>query len=261
MQKQRRWLQLGNLVPALTIIIALLGALGYPKELVALRDQLMLSVLGLLGIDALIERHGYHEKILGITSNLTSLEFKPRLYPRSTVHADERMPDLIRNSKSLLIAGPTLLSTVGQNLEAFREAAVGGKRIRLLLMPPDLDAKCMDWLANLYGMRGSDLKDHLNSSFTSIRNLYNSILPERRHFLEVRLLNTIPAASFVMQNSRTNDGLILYEVHLFGRSASDRPCLRLKPSETQMYSAYEGAIEDLWEASSSWSPDRFAAKD
>lgn len=260
MEKKRQWLQLGNLVPALTIIIALLGAIGYPKGLVALRDQLMLSVLGLLGIDALIERHGYHEKILGITSNLTSLEIKPRLYPRSTVHADERMPDLIRNSKSLLIAGPTLLSTVGQNLEAFREAAVGGKSIRLLLMPQDLDAKCMDWLANLYGMSGPDLKDHLNSSFTSIRNLYNSILPERRHFLEVRLLKTVPAASFVMQNSRTNDGLILYEVHLFGRSASDRPCLRLKPSETQMYSTYEGAIEDLWEASTPWSPDRFAAK-
>jgi len=219
-------------------------------------DQIIIFVLGLLAINALVERLTYLRKLETNISSLSAKLGKPLFRTRPTLDAEEPFDQSLERARDLLIAGLSLVATVGPRRDILKRMMQQGSNLRFLLLDPS--SPCLEIAARTHGVSADSLRSDITSTLHHLRQMGNlkSLANHKAGSLQVKLANTILGASIVMNDSTTKAGEITCELHLFHVGATERPAFRLTPTDGPVYSRFRDSIEALWTASELWAPQQ-----
>jgi hypothetical protein len=244
MQKLRQLVEFRNIVPLLAITLAFLATVGIPQRWGFDTDHIILALLGVLALDTAVERLGYLRKIENSIKSLSVTRNKPLFLSRTALDAEEPFTQFIAKGQDVLIAGLSLVSTIGPLRTHFKKIAQQGTKLRFLLLDPE--SPCLEFAARSHGVSPESLRTDILSSLHHLQQLVDSVSDSTIGSVQFKLLSTIPDASIVMCDGNRDSGEIRCELFLYQADVSERPAFRLTPADGIIYHRYRDAVERLW---------------
>ncbi len=238
MQSWKAWLQLGRLVPLITVLTALLVGISRVLGLLqlSLSDSIIITLLGLLAINSLTERLSFLEKIDSKLRISTGEDF---------LRKRQQLPDLekdCRTASELLIASVSSITLLHSKQTFFLEKLREGCKVRFLMVNPESDALLI-W----------DQLIDMNVTCTDIK----SSLEYLRDFVEtgnceVRFANIFLPFSMIMVDPHKSSAWAIVEFHGY-RVKYNRPHLIIRAEQHSVWlEYYRNQVESLWEDSKPW---------
>ncbi|MBE7467789.1 MAG: hypothetical protein HS114_01445 [Anaerolineales bacterium] len=240
--KLRSWLKFERLIPSATILLAFVAqALDLLNIIqLSLGEQLILLLIGLLGVDALTERLSMLEKIRdeikaldGNSPVRASKFFQPR---------DKIAPlqDRISDVQSIDICGISLLAISTQHYNLLLKVRKGCK-IRLLLLNPNNDAliEILAGFASKPEIIQQEIRTSLSNFFID-QNFTNS------KFVEIRVSDYIIPHTMLITDADKSKGKMRVEMYA-GKWASSRPGFDVcKSEDPAWFNLFLTQFNELW---------------
>ena len=226
-----------------TIVIAFvlvaLGLFGVASS--SIIASLTLTVLGLLAISNLVNRHRVEELINQVAESAKGFFF------------DEFPTDFKENFESareIWLVGVTLRGTVRNYYGLIEEKLRKGHHFKVLLVHPEGIA--IEIAAGRYyaptgrdaGRRGLQVRDSL-ASLCGLRQ----IAPDK---LEIRTIQNPLTFGAVCMNPETTSGILYLEHFPFRIVAGSMPKFVLRAADGRWYDFFKKEVQTLWEEGTEW---------
>lgn len=258
----RGWRYLRRSAPVAVVIVAVsMFVLDVTDRLTTHAfERLLVLAIGLLAVDALVERIDLLEKMESrvselplllasiadgldplseIRSGVAKLTRPAGLSNRSTFNADVEFAA----AREIDIAGITLVNVLLDKRGLFEKLLRDGSRLRLLLLSPTSNA----WASWNEAVTNEDTDAHLKTSLGIIRGLAK--LPSGR--CEVRYAPHLLPTSLVIIDGSWPRGCLAAEIIFAGMSGYERPHVVLTRSDDQYWFEFmRNQFESLWDRSS-----------
>jgi hypothetical protein len=236
------------LLVILLIIGAFLGAVGIPQSLGYKADQLLLTLLGVLALDTLLERLGYLDRI---EKRLAELETK--IESRPNVDDLFRTRDELRSFTSWLLEGKELwvlgkdlselMSRFGAQIQ--QEAIGKKKRFRFLVMDPSDQSLIKVAAAGSYLNPDVQTQEAIIRQTLDILKRITEGVPQNA--IEVRLLSCYPTNSYVILDYNKEHGQIVVEPFGNKITSAERQHMVLRRTvDTQTFAFHLKQFETMW---------------
>lgn len=223
-------------LPVIALLLAIFGTLGVrPFGVEYSDDQLIFALLGVLAIEAFVERADltltiYH-RVEEIYRRVTNVSPSGIIFLRRS--EQEKLSELIRSArKSVWIAGPTLDSVV-QCQEDLRALLESGREVRVLMVEPTLEV--LKWYGehivghtyNFTDDRGrARAQERLDDNRERLAKL-EEVAPSR---FSLRVLGRIIWLGFVIIDAGEPQQRMDVQVYLYKTSVEVAPLLRFGPN-------------------------------
>jgi hypothetical protein len=248
------WSKLQRLVPvimAVTAFVAVAGAnLGF--LILSIPEQVILTLLGLLAIDALVERMQILEQIrhgVGILTGGVGLQ--PSLIWETDILQRSPMHIYLQGARELFVSGGSLTLLLSRERELIQQWLSQRSDARLLLIFEDPETarkgKTPVWSSYIDHSRETYARD-IERSLLIVTRLKD----EFSHKIEVHLTDQVPSLT-VMMIDRDKARIFL---NLYMGGPEKRPALDLSKSKhKEWFRLFEHRYRDqLWQESRQWLP-------
>lgn len=201
----RKWLKLERFVPLGTIfgafIAALLATFGIIQ--MSIPEGIILSILGLLAIDTLIERMEILEKIKQTLDSLkNSTDVEPRLTWEHDVFKNEPFEKYLQDAKELFVSGGSLIGFLKDQKEVLEKwlYQTPDARLKIIIVDPKLVREGKISVDSLYRDRDENNSGQENFARETEGALGRIVAFQRRFLgrIEVRLTNETPSVTVMI---------------------------------------------------------------
>lgn len=236
----QRWLNLGRLIPLITIIgagvaivISLLGLIE-----VSIAESILIALLALIAADALSERIGV---LYRLEKKLSKI---PIDGPYKILKSRGQIPEVeefTSKASEIYILGISAHSVIHKYLGLFRDKVKNGCKIRIILLNPSSDS--IEIHKSQYGF-STALKD-INATLEVLPNLLE--IPNAKGSCEVRFSGVlIPFSMFGVATVNKNGSLIV-EYHSYKRTFGEYPHVLLTSKDSSdWFRFYQDQFESVW---------------
>jgi len=240
-----------NIIAILLFLGALLGLMGAPQSIGITPDQITLALLALLGVDMLVEKLGYLDRIETHIRDLFS-----RIEPQSSVdcllHPRSELTSFstwLQQASDIWVSGMALNALIrNHGAEILEEAKGGGTRFRFLLVDPDKPS-IVDALTSASSLHTTAAESEQNVRQT-IAWLRNLSMETPKWAIEVRLTDHVPTCALLLVDGEKPHGQIVVETYGYRLSPGERLHMRLARSlDSRTYGFYFEQFMRKWEAS------------
>jgi len=206
-------------------------------------------LLGILAIDAFVERLGYLHRIEDDVKALLSRSTRFPLHNRDVLNAEENFTKFVDQGRDILLSGATLSPSTGAFKTFIRQRVIERrKRFRFLLLNPH--APDLEFIAQSHGLTAQTLRNDIDNSLANIASIIKDVPESKRNLIQVRLIDTIPL-HLAMRDGHDDGGVIRCEIHLHKVDSARRPSFSLTPTD-EAYIDFLAAAENLWEDAKPW---------
>lgn len=236
----RDWLKLRRLLPLLTIAFAVgVGVLSFFDLIAQVPDEVIVTLLALIAVDALVERMSLLEKISARVEKWPEEEV---LRDRSKLN---RMEELAAGATEIWAAGISLVSIIRPYDNFYLQKLRDGCNLRFLLLNPNSKA------AEVWNKKQQTptAKRDIKSSLQALDGLiqYKTLKGK----CEVRLTQAFLPFSLVIVNGQKEHGKMTVEMLAYKKNLHDRPHLQLtKRDHEKWFRFFYDQFEILWQDSS-----------
>ncbi|MCL4707199.1 hypothetical protein KJ068_18750 [bacterium] len=236
----RDWLKLRRLLPLLTIAFAVgVGVLSFFDLIAQVPDEVIVTLLALIAVDALVERMSLLEKISARVEKWPEEEV---LRDRSKLN---RMEELAAGATEIWAAGISLVSIIRPYDNFYLQKLREGCNLRFLLLDPDSE------VVRVLNKKQQTptIKRDIKSSLQALADLRNQ--KKVRGKCEVRLVQAFLPFSLIIVNSQKDHARMTVEFLAYKKNLHDRPHLQLtKRSDEKWFRFFCDQFEILWQDSS-----------
>lgn len=248
------WINLQRAVPLTTAILAFVAIaaarLGFLN--LSIPEQLLLAVLGLLAVDALVERmrileHIHHSlDIIGRRA-----EFQPRLMWETDLLQEVPLDKELQGVNELFVSGGSLFGLLSRQRDLIRRWLSQTIDAKLLLILEDPEAarkgKTPVWSSDIDRGRETYAQD-IERSLTIIKSLKEEFSEK----IEARLTDQVPSLT-IMMIDRSKARVFL---NLYMGGPEQRPIFELsKTRHPEWFRLFkERYYDQLWKESRPWPP-------
>ncbi|RIK73280.1 hypothetical protein DCC62_17710 [candidate division KSB1 bacterium] len=236
----RDWLKLRRLLPLLTIAFAVgVGVLSFFDLIAQVPDEVIVTLLALIAVDALVERMSLLEKISARVEKWPEEEV---LRDRSKLN---RMEELAAGATEIWAAGISLVSIIRPYDNFYLQKLRDGCNLRFLLLDPNSKA------AEVWNKKQQTptAKKDIKLSLQSLDNLIKH--RNLKGKCEVRLAQAFLPFSLVIVNGQKDYGKMTVEMLAYKKNLHDRPHLQLtKRDHEKWFRFFSDQFEILWQDSS-----------
>lgn len=241
----RRWLTIGRLVPLVTILFATAVGISvlFGKLLLSTTEGVVITMLGLLAVNALTERLSFLEKI---EAKLAFLPGKNLLNSRSELPSLDEAARAATEIRILSVSGITLIPS---NLSFFKKRLSEGCVIKFILLNPESDS-LPGWRRIIGGKFNASQDIHTSLEYLAMlgKNL------DGKSDVEVRLSPTLMPFSLLLFDPDKSTGWAIVEYYGY-RVAFDRPHVVLRFNEDrEWFTNYKQQFDELWNRSTKIMP-------
>jgi hypothetical protein len=234
--KWKDWVRIRRLIPIATVLgaltVGILSLLHLFQPTVA--EGIIITLLGLLALDSLVERVGLLEKIEERTSLLPSSD---QLKDRSKL-IDIREMGI--SATEIAAAGPTLVQLVTPNFDFFAQKMREGCNLKFMLLDPKSPAWEVWHQGQIAPTRGD-----INSSLNILCELMR--MKDVKGKCEVKLSQTYLPFSVVMTNPEKESGQMNVEILALKVSLHNRPHVYLtKRAHERWFNFFHDQFEQHW---------------
>jgi hypothetical protein len=242
-----RLLALRNLVPALTIIGALLSTF-VDKPFGLERDQLILALLAFLAIDALVER-------LDLLANIEKDVGMLKELVRHEKAIFEQFPPEFRSdlekAREVWLTGIHPYNIVARYYSLLEKKIGQGDKLRVLLIDPDGEA-CM-----MSSMRfsGKASVDQERASVTSTLNQLCELRKVAPNNLEIRTIDYLLGYGVFLLDPGTDHGVAYVRRYTFKSQIGVgviTPKSIYRPQDGRLYNLVCAETRELWKSGTPW---------
>jgi hypothetical protein len=240
--------QLRSIVPLLTIIGAFLVGFDIPTKWWTNIDkiQVILVLLGMLALDAFVERLGYLKRIEDGIKSLSGIVDKPLFMNRNKLEIEENFPEFVKPGNDLLLIGLSFAGIVPQHQRLWEAKVQEGGTLRFLLLDPE--SPHVELAAKFHHMSPESLRSAIKATLTVLQQLKDSA-KDTKGSIQFRLLQIIPTSSVVVRDGNRGMGVLRCELYLYRADVNQRPVFRLTPANGIDYLRHRDAAEQLWKDS------------
>jgi hypothetical protein len=240
-------------LPILALVIAIFGAFGIrPFDLQYSNSQLIFALLGVLAIEAFVERADLtltiYRRVEEIYRRVANVSPSGIVFLRRS--EQEKLSELILSArKSIWIAGPSLDSVV-QCQEDLRAQLENGREVRVLMLDPTLEV--LKWYGfhlvghtyNFTDDRGrARAKERLDDNKERLAAL-RTAAPQRFQF---RVLGRLIWFGFVIIDAGTPYQRMDVQIYLYKTSVELAPLLRFGPqSDPKWMRTFQDQFDLYW---------------
>lgn len=241
------WFKPTRIIPSLTIlasgIVVVLGLVNVIT--LSFPETMIITLLGLLAVDALSERIGILERIEDRLSGIpTDLGFRSRSevipFDQQALHASE-----------IYVLSVSGLGFINRYIGFLEKKVMEGCQVKILLLNPDAPAlHAWDLQSNPpIPNPGNDIKTTLGmlARLTSLNG-------SAKGKCEVRLLDVFLSESIVAVDLSKNTGSMVVEFHAYKKAPSERPHVYLHPRSKHWYDFYHFQFLQAWSDGTIWKP-------
>ncbi len=238
----KKWLKFERIVPLGTVATALAAGIADVLDLIELTvaEDVIITILGLLAADALVERTSILERI---HEAVLSIPKREMLRGRDQI---VRIQDMAAGAREIAAAGISLISLVNPNITFYRRKLDAGCNMRFLLLDPTSQA-LETWDAML---PAPTTAQDINSVLANLSTLLKHEAPGR---CEVRLSRVYLPFSLVMVDPGLDTGRMTVEMHVYKMGTDERLHFILdQVGDRKWFDFFRGQFEDIWEDSRPW---------
>ncbi|MBL7184317.1 MAG: hypothetical protein ISS50_07705 [Anaerolineae bacterium] len=234
-----------------TVVIALglvmLNLLGVaPQTWIA---PITLSVLGLLAISVLGNRHRVEELMQSLSQSASS------------VFLEEFPPDLeteFESAKELWLVGVTLRGTMNGKYIKVEEKLRQGHIIKVLLVHPE--GASVEMAASRYYAEVNQRPERIARATLGSLQLFCSLRQVAPDKLEIRTIRNPLTFGAIAVDPGSNSGILYLEHYPFRTISSAVPKVVLKASDGHWYEFFRREIRALWNNGEVWECSEVASK-
>jgi hypothetical protein len=239
-----------NIVALVVITVAVLSAFGVPQRFGIPSDNIALLLLGFLGVDALLEKLGYLDRI---EKTLKALESPPA---GAFLKVKDRRPPLekrLEHAREIWISGKALSAITTSQYGFLEDKLRDGCSIRVLAIDPDSPA------ARVASKSSPTMPDpdmyaaQIRASLSLLDQLKNvradSTGPGRRKrgTIERRTLDFVPSVSLLAVNPGRADGQLSVELYPYQGAVAGRPAFMLTAErDRRWYDYFVQRFKAMW---------------
>lgn len=237
----KKWLKLSRLIPLLTILGAggtnVLLLFGVIK--LSLPEGIIISLLGFLAIDALIERVSILERI---DTKFRAISTAQTLKRRVEISPVEEQA---RNTSEIYIIAIAGTSLIINNSNFFASKMKDGCKIKAILLNPDRPSLQV-WEQQSKMPR---TEYYIGTALETLKRLV------QMNNCEVRLLDVfLPFSMFAVDLQKASGSMII-EYHIYQDTPEERPHIFLTSLDNQYwFNFYRQQFERAWLDATIWSP-------
>jgi hypothetical protein len=238
---------LGLLIPAAIFCIAAL-LLRFPEVGGIGIQKITLALLALIGLEFLLERLTYLERIPDIERTVASLDARHNCFgTRGTFGSTD---DLLRSAQSELFLSGLNLTALTSLIGILEQKARAGVRIRLVAAHPD--KRLIDEIALYFGEDGPAFMKRLEANLSVLDSQLQQKYPTR---VSIRTTSFRPSFGYAASDPESNSGFIRVEPYTCRSSMVSRPMMqftkRTRPGE---FIVYLDDLRALWDLSIPFPP-------
>jgi len=222
------WIKPERLVPLGTVIGAFIALLlaGLGILTISIPEGIMLSLLGLLAADALVERMGILERIQHRLELIDqSEETEPRLMWEPDILRDEPFEKYLRGANELFVSGGSLIGLFREQREVIERwlSQTPDAKLRLILVDPKLVREGKISVESLYRDKDNGEDEGREIYARETDRALGMIASLQKGFpgkIEVRLTKETPSVTVMMiDRSKARVSVNLYRVYPTQRPA------------------------------------------
>jgi hypothetical protein len=239
----KTWFKPSRLIPLLTILGAGAGIILSLLKVLQLTtaEEIIISLLALLSIDALNERIGTLEKIETLLSRISAGEtLKRRVEILTPVEHAKQASEIWIN----VIHGTSVIFPYASFYESKLKSGCNIRVVVLNPISPSLPAWSL--LA-----KHTHTEQYIDSTLECLNGLMSL---KTKGKCEVRLSNVFLPFSIFAVEPRKETGSMIVEYHSYKVSIDDRPHVRLTAADSHWFEYYRQQFEQLWNDSTIWNP-------
>lgn len=248
-----------NILPLITILGAIVGVFNVNLfGLTVKPEQIIISLLGFLAVDALIERLDILTNIEQSINSISKL-MKPEIPSEAFFLSRDfsRVERIIRESRSeIWVYGVTLDGLVAL-VNPLRDKLREGQKIRILAPDPSGDE--FQSTAKYFGSRPAQLAARLKANLDNLDIRFGQI--ENSNF-EIKVLDKVFTTGYVISDPNLPDSKMLVQMYLFWYGVNKAPNFELmKKDDQQWYPVFINQFNIAWEYAKSYAlPQRLSPK-
>lgn len=199
-------------------------------------EEIIITLLGLIAIDLLIERLHILEKI---ESKLDREQYKPILRKRADIIPPDKMA---KNALSIHALTISAYSIGVPYIDFYESKLKEGCDIKFILLDPN--SKCLATL-NQQNLDYIDTKNHIDSSLRVLKPLSKE--KKYKGKFEIRLSDVLFPFSMVGADFGKETGKMIVEIHCFKVPLDSRPHVFLeKEKDPFWFNFYQNQFELAW---------------
>lgn len=242
----RHILNVKNIPLIVAIIAALLSFTNLPTKFGVDPNLLILTLLGLIAIDHLVERVGLLEEIKCKVDNFPESNINNNLKPRAESHVPIKE---LEQSNEILICSKNIGSLIETYYGIFQTKIQNNCSVRIILVNPKDDATVK--VVSTSSLSTPDTHDYKQLIETTIKKLLvlRSSVGQQSGNLEVRIIDFIPPFGLTILNSQLSSGKIFVELYSHKGKVSERPHFVLMNGDGNWYQYFLGQWKEIYKSS------------
>lgn len=244
--KWKRWVKPSRLIPSLTILGAgSIGVLSYLGVItLSIPEGVIIALLGLLAIDALIERLDILERIDAKLNRITVNQ--PLLRKRLDLPP---VGERAINASEICIVAVAATTLATYHLNFFERKIRDGCRIRIVLLNPDVPS-LQTW--NLQS-KMPRTEEFIRTTLATLRELVE--MNKIKGKCEVRLLDVFLPFSMFAVDLQKISGSMIVEYHVYKDTPEERPHIFFtSQNDPFWFNFYRQQFEQAWAEAKVWTP-------
>ena len=259
----KEWTKFQRIIPLTTAAMAFIAVaaanLGF--LVLSVSEQIILTILGLLAVDALVERMRILDKIrVGLTSLIGDTKHQPILEWETDLLQKNSLTQILNNTTELFVSGGSLISILSGQQESIRQwlSTTTNAKLFLILENPNSARKGRTpvWSSLLTDQNTKTTEDReiyaqdIEKSLIIITNLKR----EFNERVEVRLTDQVPSLTIMIIDRRKARVFL----NLYRGGPEKRPVfeLSLKRHSAWFELFNQRYYDQLWDASAVWLPQK-----
>jgi hypothetical protein len=230
------WLRPSRLVPLLTIfgagLAVILSNYGLIETTVA--ENIVITLIALLAIDALIERINVLERL---ESTIGRISGEQQLKPRETIPTVESQAE---RATEICLFAVSAISVASRKATFFEQKLSSGCNLRVILLNPESPSLPAWELQNRFTTARSDIASTL-ATFKELSRV------RAKGKCEVRLINIFAPFSMFATDLEKDTGNMVVEYYGYKTSNSERPHVYLTRRDSPLWFGYYALqFEQAW---------------
>jgi 8-oxo-dGTP pyrophosphatase MutT (NUDIX family) len=159
------------------------------------------------------------------------------------------LEEVLDGAGDLIIAGVALGQAVQRHVGQLEGRVTSGAHLRFLLL--DSNSTDVERIARSFETSSSQVRDDIRVTLRDIESLSKKASTSGRGSVEVRLLEREPVFSFILRDSKSENGCFQGALRVYGHRSTTRPNFELRPPNPWYYYFVE-ICEGLWASAEVW---------
>lgn len=257
------WWLVDNLWQVAVVAVATYTIVQYERGILTVNDVVvwLLAVVELMAISGIIERH---RRIGGIEKAISELQTQSTVAGICRLYEDRtQLPPLLRDLQStrreLFVVGLALVSLTLTFLDALRERAEQGCKLRVLMICPGHNGQVNPVIREIAINLGFDPDDYASSIEGSLGRLLSmkaSLPEEKQKNVEIKVYDCVPTFVMMAFDGNTRTGRVRFDLIPYKVSRSLWPTIELRHDErSKIYEFFYQSANQLWQDAHYWTPE------